>query len=101
VLSGDIKVVFYVRDAKKKILQFWFNTMVFSIFTLAFCLGGTRFILTNEQKHCIFFQFVRRSSLILRLADLDGANKNKNKQFVNAIAVSRSLFNESMIDSGK
>lgn len=28
VLSGDIKVVFYVRDAKKKILQFWFNTMV-------------------------------------------------------------------------
>lgn len=25
-IAGDIKVVFYVRDATHKLLQFWFNT---------------------------------------------------------------------------
>jgi hypothetical protein len=48
VVAGDVKVAFYVREAKHKLVHFWFNT-----------------------------RFVTNNQLTLRLADLDDASKDK------------------------
>ena len=52
IVAGDIKVSFYVREAKHKLVHFWFNT-----------------------------KFVANNSLTLRMPDLDDASKDKVLDF--------------------
>jgi hypothetical protein len=51
-VAGDIKVTFFVREQKNKLLHFWFNT-----------------------------SFVRSAKLVLYQADIDDAAKDKGKVF--------------------